>query len=836
MRRPSTRTRIGWICFAWVLFCPSLWAQSRPTSKEDKLVFVHQPAIRLQAGARYEVVGQVANNEDLEEVFFCFRRQGELRYFCSRMTLFDGDRYRLLLESIQVRAPGIEYYVYGVDINKKTLNLYAAMARPHRIEVGSKPTQLAGDASQAAQGKRADFGEEEGRVFTASRKEERIQNAPAVVTVLTESDIQASGQRSLLDLLRYVVGIDINNNGHWPDIGMRGVNPRMTYGEKIIVLLDGHNMAWRQFFRNYINSSWVSIDNIKRIEIIRGPGSALWGANALSGVINIITKTGTDLKGISTTAGGSPLSQSKFLTLQGGQEVFQGVNFRASFSVHEDIRSPILAPIYEFMNLRNQPQIRHVPTGDRSYSQNFFSQLTWQGWNLTFHHSRYDPTGPLSSFSLLGGEDSRFVTDRYFVRLGWATLLGSWGTLVLWSAFDHYEFSHGAQYEEQAFDPNRRQIVKMEARDLRFEAGGQLTAQITKDFSGVIGFDFEYVNLLRWHFPEVWRADGLDEPFFNNFRVSGFLQLQYKLAQFAEFTLGGRLEYDQRYGLVATPRAAIVLTPGAGVFLKILYGNAYKAPSFHDLYYYRKDAFYGNPLVSPESVHTAEFQIGWSRRNMMAISANAYYSYFQGLIAYTPRAAGASLDAAEGFPISQHPNPTLPYRQKANEGEMHTYGGELEMRMFFVRGLNIRASVGAFFQSTQENNEVKHFQSPEYAAWLTANLMASYKLRLKHVDLVFAMGMMIASPKRVPATAFSMSGNLPDGSRVPTWTAADDPSLETPWMIQSYLTFQVQRILGHIDIIARLNNVLNRDNYEANHVLLLPQEKLDLMIWARIHY
>jgi hypothetical protein len=96
--------------------------------------------------------------------------------------------------------------------------------------------------------------------------------------------------------------------------------------------------------------------------------------------------------------------------------------------------------------------------------------------------------------------------------------------------------------------------------------------------------------------------------------------------------------------------------------------------------------------------------------------------------------------------------------------------------------------------------------------------------------------MMLASPKRVPATAFSMSGNLPDGQRVPNWTAADDPSLETPWMIQSYLTFQVQRILGHIDIIARLNNVLNRDNYEANHVLLLPQEKLDLMLWARIHY
>lgn len=823
--------------WASMVVCMALFAGKTASAegKAEKLAFVHKPPQRLQAGTRYVLEGQITNNDDLDEVSFCFRRKGEVRYLCSRMTLFGGDRYRMILESIQVRKPAMEYYVRGVDVNKKPVALFASEASPSQITVGDAPT-IAGDAPTAPSTDEEEFGEEEGKVFTASRKEERIQSAPAVVTVITEADIRDSGHRSLLDLMRYVVGIDINNNGHWPDIGMRGVNPRISYGEKIVVLLDGHIMAWRQFFRNYINSSWVSIDNIKRIEIIRGPGSALWGANALSGVINIITKTGTDLKGLSGTIGGSPLSQSSFLTLQGGQEVFGGLNFRASFSMVNENRSPILAPIYEFLNLKGGTPIRHIPLGDRSYSQNFFTQITWRGWNLTYHQSRYDPTGPMSSFSNLDGDDTRLSTDRHFVRLAWATLLGSWGQLVLWSSFDHYQFIDGAQYEEQAFDPTKRRIVKLAARDVRVEAGGQLSAQIVRGLSATVGFDFEYVNLLRFYFPEVWQADKISDPFFDNIHASGFLQLQYKVGQFVEFTLGGRVDYDQRYGFVATPRAAVVLTPGGGFYTKLLYGNAFKAPSFHDLYFYRKNNFYGNPKVAPESVHTGELQLGWSRRNVMAISLNGYFSYFRNLIAYAVRKAGDPLESAESFPESQRPDPTAAFRQKANEGDLYTYGGEAELRLFFVRGLNVRASFGVFFQNTQANGETKFFQAPDYAAWLTANLMASYKLRLKPIDLVFSLGMTVASPKKTPAIAFTMTGTLPGGQTVPNWTAADDPALETPWFIQSYFTFQVQRIFGHLDLILRLSNLLNRDNYDANNVLLYPQEKFDMMLWARLKY
>lgn len=870
------RTR-WWLCWGGWLLCFALVTPANAASKQS-FGFRHTPPTDARPGQPLRILAQATNNDDLENVYLYYRKTGEGTYRFLTMRLFSGDRYEATLPASSLQEKGLEYYIVGVDISRKATYLHASPLHPHKLVVRKAPktraqpkdsqpkdSQPPESGSNKASSSSNDSDEpvvsrDEEIVYSASRREQRVQTAPAVVTVLTEADIQAGGWRTVLEMLRYVVGMSINHNGSWADIGMRGLNPRVSYGDKLLILLDGHNMSWRQFNRNYLNPSWVSVDNIKRIEIIRGPGSSMWGANAISGVINIVTKTAQSLQGVEATGGLGARSQTYFFTVQGGQELGQGVRFRASFSLHRENRSPILAPIAEFLRLSDSDyrtlnnqnpnqaydRVRYIPEGDQFYAQTFYAWLTWKGLSLSFHQSRYDPQAPLSTFSVLGGDDSRFVTDRYFTKLSWVQSISSWGTLLAWASFDHYEFAQGTVYEANPLDPNTRSLVKMAARDARFEAGAQLTAQILPFLSLSSGVEFEYLDLVRWHFPEVWAQNNLPIPQFTNIHFSAFLQLQANIKKIVEFTAGGRLDYDQRYNVVFTPRLAATFTPGLGFFLKTLYGNAFKAPSFHDLYYYRSNAFYGNPSLSPESVHTMEVQLGWSKNRFLTVSLNGYLSLFQNVIAYEEPKRG--FQNPEAFPESQRPTQGSSYQQKGNESTLTLYGGELEFRIYPIKGLQILGGFGVFMGHTGSISDPGE-QIPYSARW-SGNLMASYRFKTGPVNWLVSMGATFTGPKPVPATAQPQSqGLLPFSTAqgrpiyIPYWTndpsatnVPFDPTLETPMYVRAFMTVQLLRLLRHFDIVLRLDNLFNLDLYDAGNRYLYPQKKLDLLVFLRVRY
>ncbi len=856
------------------IFCLLLVLLSSPAQAAslNPFKFQHTPPTTVAQGRSLTLIAKAENNDDLEDVYLYYRQPKWKRYRFLKMQLFGGDRYRVTLPIQVIIQPAIEYYIVGSDVSNKTHFLFASSTHPHRVQVKypTSPQRSSGGlsrkeiASTSSRSKPIVTRDEE-LVYSASRREQRVQTAPAVVTVITEGEIQAGGYRTVLELLRYVVGMSINNNGHWADIGMRGLNPRVGYGDKLLILLDGHNMSWRQFNRNYLNPSWVSVDNIKRIEIIRGPGSAMWGANAISGVINIITKTASSLNGIEFSGGLGTLSKTYFLTLQGGQELYRGLRFRASFSLHRENRSPILAPIREFLLLndsdyrylnnntttgKSYDRTRYVPKGDEYFAQTFYAWLTWRGVSLSFHQSRYDPSAPLSTFSKIGGDDSRFVTDRYFTKLSWTTALSTWGTMLLWASFDHYQFAQGTAYEANPFDAKARSLVKMNARDARFETGAQFSAMLFPFLTLSTGLDFEYIDLIRWNFPQVLIQNKLPIPQFTNFHFSAFAQAQLSIQKIVEFTAGGRLDYDQRYGLVFTPRLAATFTPGHGLYLKALYGNAFKAPSFNDLYYFRANAFYGNPTLRPESVNTMELQVGWSKRRRISVSLNGYLSLFENVIAYATREKDQTITAPNAFPRSQLPNGSDSYQQKDNTSALTLYGGELEFRVYPIKGLQIHGGFGVFFGHIGTLTKPKGELT--YTARWSGNLTASYRFQTGPLRWLVSMGGVFVGPKPVPATAFKESNGqfatntqgkpiyLPYWTNDPTAAARKgiplDPTTSTPTYIRTFMTVQLLQLLRHIDIIVRLDNFLNLDLYDAGRDFLYPQKKLDLMLHLRIKY
>lgn len=147
-------------------------------------------------------------------------------------------------------------------------------------------------------------------VVTAGRREQKITNVPYAITVITAEDIRAAGARTIPDALRLAPGMDVAELAY----GNAAVAPRgMTslLAREVLVMVDG-----RQLFDSlYAGTLWgawpFQLEDIDRIEVIRGPGGVTWGANAVNGVINIITKDPKDQKGLTITGGGGSRGMNK---------------------------------------------------------------------------------------------------------------------------------------------------------------------------------------------------------------------------------------------------------------------------------------------------------------------------------------------------------------------------------------------------------------------------------------------------------------------------------------------------------------------------------------------
>lgn len=170
------------------------------------------------------------------------------------------------------------------------------------------------------------------KVTSVSKKEQKLSQVAAAVYVMTQEEIRRSGMTTVADLLRLVPGITVArlDGSKWA-VTSRGFNGR--YAANLLVLIDGRSVYTPIFGGVYWDMSMPLLDDINRIEVIRGPGSSVWGANAVNGVINIITKTASEVKGVSLEAGGGTAERASGQIRFGGQGL--GVSYRTYLSASD---------------------------------------------------------------------------------------------------------------------------------------------------------------------------------------------------------------------------------------------------------------------------------------------------------------------------------------------------------------------------------------------------------------------------------------------------------------------------------------------------------------------
>ncbi|MCG8589452.1 MAG: TonB-dependent receptor plug domain-containing protein, partial [Proteobacteria bacterium] len=163
-------------------------------------------------------------------------------------------------------------------------------------------------------------------VTSVSKKAQSLTEAAAAVYVVTAEDIKRSGVRTVPEALRMVPGVHVArmSGTRWA-ISVRAFNG--VFAAKLLVLIDGRSVYTPLFSGTYWDAQDVVLEDVDRIEVIRGPGGTLWGANAVNGVINILTKSSKDTQGALITAGGG-LTQRGFATVRYGGILSDDAHYR----------------------------------------------------------------------------------------------------------------------------------------------------------------------------------------------------------------------------------------------------------------------------------------------------------------------------------------------------------------------------------------------------------------------------------------------------------------------------------------------------------------------------
>jgi iron complex outermembrane receptor protein len=154
-------------------------------------------------------------------------------------------------------------------------------------------------------------------VTTVSKQPQQLQRTPAAIFVITQEDIRRSGATNIPEALRMAPGVEVAriDADHW-SVAIRGFAGQ--FSKSLLVLIDGRSVYTPLFDGVYWDVQNVMLEDIERIEVIRGPGGTIWGANAVNGVINIITKSSKETQGVLATLGSGNVDQGTGAARYGG--------------------------------------------------------------------------------------------------------------------------------------------------------------------------------------------------------------------------------------------------------------------------------------------------------------------------------------------------------------------------------------------------------------------------------------------------------------------------------------------------------------------------------------
>src|ERR1022692_2835738 len=305
--------------------------------------------------------------------------------------------------------------------------------------LGASPALVqaqSGPESQRADGDKALFGDLPA-IDSVSLHAQTLAEAPANVTVITAADIRRYGYRTLADALASVRGFYVTYDHEYHYVGVSGISLPGDFNTRFLVMLNGHPLTDNIYNSNgfFGQDFGLDMDLVDRIEIIRGPTSALYGSNGVLANINIVTRSPVDADRLRASAETDSAGQRK-LSLAASMNLGRGANLLISASVFNNLGVPFATS--GLAVLPGTPNV--VPNADGERGYHTFANLIWHNWSfIAYFNSRLKQT-PIGVGTSFNGDPAQHAVDgRSFLGAFYKRSAGP-GQLLWQIFYDRYRY------------------------------------------------------------------------------------------------------------------------------------------------------------------------------------------------------------------------------------------------------------------------------------------------------------------------------------------------------------------------------------------------------------
>ncbi len=511
--------------------------------------------------------------------------------------------------------------------------------------------------------------QEEVYVTTATKTREAIEKSGSTVSVITAEDLRAMGARNLMDALKRVPGLGVSQftMGNTA-VEVRGV--KTDFAEKVLFLVNGHPIN-----NNLVNGGamWgyneFIVEDIKQVEIVRGPGSALYGANAFVAVINVITKKADDIRGIEASVSVGSYDARK-VNVQAGHK-------KGDFEISTNVQA--------FDTNGDEGKVEFDAIGNSGRTDywreryEFGTQMSFGNYSAQGKFVKRK-TGPyLGANNVLNNDSIQEYID-YFLEAAYQRELTSQLGFNGKAYFNHFEFDNFWELlPESPANPDgfkSRSPIKHDVTGVELQLEYKLSLNQKLLFGTLFEHQSQYDVGIYLNGGTGPLVDASSYAIWNDSHrrdiTAAFIQDIWDITEDIRLIAGARYDYYSDFGDTFNPRASLTWSVRPDLRFVTSYGSAFRAPTFGEQYNINNPSIVGNPDVEPEEIETFEigFQGDLNRRTSASIIF--FQNEIDDLIASTPTNNAVN--------------------ESGNVGELRVQGAELEIKSRLSDGSTVTAN------------------------------------------------------------------------------------------------------------------------------------------------